>query len=257
MSASLSGFLVTSSHLSSEAQATSEQPSTMALPALRIEAATLSDIEEMAALYTDAFDDNAAYCHVFCDQTTPEGKARAFRWLFERRVRLNMNKGCPFFVIRGDDGRIIGSAGLVPEAKKHNILDLVGVGILEWPFLFGLPSMIRALSRRSPKAGPGPNGEEVHPGAELSMVAVHSGARSRGVGSQLVRHVIAHWDETESRACGSEGPLVLSTQKEENLRFYERLEFRLVREEFVLTGSCDGKQAGFKSWDMVRDTVRR
>lgn len=221
----------------------------------RIEAATLADVDEIAELYTHAFADNAAYSDIFRDQPTEEGKLAAFRWLFRARLRLILGKGCPVLVAKDEGGRIVASAGLVPASKRYGVIDMIANGLLEWPFRFGLPSLLRALGRQPPRPAPGPSGEVRDAAAEISMVAVHESLRGKGVGSALVRRLLEHWDGEEAgeerrrRGGGGgrqedDGPIMLDTQKEENVRFYERLGFRMV--------GVDSSH-GYRSWTFQRD----
>lgn len=206
----------------------------MSLPT--ITEASWADVDEIAALYTEAFIDNGAYSWVFLNQPTEELKARAKCWLFNRRIVVMLRKRSPLYICRDDVGRIIGAAGIVARSESPTTLDMILAGLLLWPLRWGLSSMQRALSWHMPTVFSMPDGTEVRPGAEMSMVAVSPSVQSKGIGSALVRRALDHWDATHPPGGGA---VALSTQKKDNIRFYNRLGFELVSEE--LLGEPDAK----------------
>ena len=219
----------------------------------RIRAATRADAPALAALYADAFEDNPAYASVFqLRDTQPARHAEALAWLFERRAVLAVASGCLFLLAEeaptGDAPAppLLAAAALMPLAKKPNLLAMIEAGVLEWPFRWGLPSLLRALALDGAQTGPvgetrGSEEPQLPPVvAELSMVAVRPDAQGRGIGGALLRELLARWD-----ASGG-GVVALGTQRARNLPFYARAGFVQTREWHA---------GGYTSWSMRRDAA--
>ena len=219
----------------------------------RIRAATRADAPALAALYADAFEDNPAYASVFqLRDTQPARHAEALAWLFERRAVLAVGSGCLFLLAEeaptGDAPAppLLAAAALMPLAKKPNFLAMIEAGVLEWPFRWGLPSLLRALALDGAQTGPvgetrGSEEPQLPPVvAELSMVAVRPDAQGRGIGGALLRELLARWD-----ASGG-GVVALGTQRARNLPFYARAGFVQTREWHA---------GGYTSWSMRRDAA--
>ena len=198
-------------------------------PQLRIRDATPDDARALASLYAAAFDDNPAYGSIFQMRGRSDAAhAASLTWFFERRVLLLLRARCPYLVAEeaAAPHRLVAAGAVVPTAQKPGLLDMLAVGLLEWPFRWGLPSLLRALAWADhvpPEAA-----------ASLAMVAVRPDAQGRGAGTALLSELL--------RRCGG-GPVALSTQRERNLAFYGRA-------GFVVHSEWDG--GGFPSWTMLR-----
>ena len=222
----------------------------------RIRAATRTDAQALAGLYAASFDDNPAYASVFqLRETQPARHAEALAWLFERRAILAVGSGCLFLLAEeaptGDAAvaaapALLAAAALMPLSKKPDFLDMLAAGVLEWPFRWGLPSLLRALALDDAQTRPvgeargAAEPERMPVVAELSMVAVRPDAQGRGIGGALLRELLARWD-----ACGG-GVVALGTQRARNLPFY-------ARAGFVQTREWDA--GGYTSWAMRREAA--
>ena len=204
------------------------------------------DVPALAALYAAALDYNAAFDAVFeLKRDDPAAHTRALTWLFERRVALLLRAGAHYLVASdAASGELLGGAAILLRARKWGLWDMVQVGLLEWPFRFGLPSLLRALTRdgRAPDDPPGAAPFE----GIVSTVAVAPSAQGRGVGSALMRALLEAWD-----AKGG-GPLAPDTQRKINVTFYERLGFRVTLER----SNVGAHGVPYDDWAMRREAQR-
>ena len=201
-----------------------------------------ADEAELAALYTAALEYNPAFDSVFeLRRDDPAGHERALLWLFHRRVALLLAAKAHYLVaVDEHTGALLGGAAILPRARKAGLWDMIRVGLLEWPFRFGLPSLLRALARDT--LPPDPPGAVPFEGL-VSTVAVTPKAQGRGVGSALLRALLARWD------AGGGGALALDTQRARNVPFYERLGFRVIQTDTAV--GAHGVE--YSDWKMRRE----
>jgi ribosomal protein S18 acetylase RimI-like enzyme len=222
------------------------QPARVAAPLCHVlRDASSADEAALAALYTAALEYNPAFDSVFeRRRDDPVGHADALLWLFHRRVALLLSAKAHYLVaVDEHTGLLLGGAAIVPRARaKASVFDMIRVGLLEWPFRFGLPSLLRALSRNT--LPPDPPGAAPFEGL-VSTVAVAPEAQGRGIGSALLRALLARWD-----AAGG-GALALDTQRERNVPFYERHGFRVTQ---TLT-PVGAHGVEYSDWKMRREAV--
>jgi hypothetical protein len=89
-----------------------------------------TDVAELANLYVEAFNDNAAYRYVF--PSNDEG----LRWLFEKRVGMLLDVGSLYLVAKdASTGSIVGGVGCLRRFQKPTMWTMIWHGILKWPFL--------------------------------------------------------------------------------------------------------------------------
>jgi ribosomal protein S18 acetylase RimI-like enzyme len=218
-----------------------------AAPLLRhvLRDASPADEAALAALYTAALEYNPAFDSVFeRRRDDPAGHADALLWLFHRRVALLLSSKAHYLVaVDEHTGVLLGGAAILPRASKAGLWDMLRVGLLEWPFRFGLPSLLRGLARDT--LPPDPPGAVPFEGL-VSTVAVSPEAQGRGVGSALLRALLARWD-----AAGG-GALALDTQRERNVPFYERQGFRVTH---TLT-NVGAHGVEYTDWKMRREAAQ-
>ena len=205
-----------------------------------------ADEAELARLYTAALDYNPAFDAVFeRKRDDPAGHREALLWLFHRRVALLFAAKAHYLVaVDEQSSALLGVAAIVPRASKAGLWDMLRVGLLEWPFRFGLPSLVRALSRDSlPEDPPGVTRYE----GLVSSVAVLPEAQGRGIGSAVMRALLERWD------AGGGGALVLDTQRERNVEFYQRLGFTLTEKVSVL----GAHGVAYDDWKMRRESMQQ
>lgn len=129
-------------------------------------------------------------------------------------------------------------------ANKAGLWEQIRVGLLEWPFRFGLPSLLRALARDKPPPDP-PDAAPFE--GLVSNVSVLPEAQGTGIGSQVMRALLHRWDAEGG------GPLALDTQRERNVAFYQRLGFRVT--QTVQQPGPYGTE--YSDWKMRRETAAR
>ena len=215
-----------------------------AAPAYVLRDARPSDEAELASLYAAALDYNPAFDAVFeLRRDSPAAHAAALTWLFHRRVALLLASRARY-VVAADarTGALLGGAAIVPRASKAGLWDMLRVGLLEWPFRFGLPSLVRALQKDA--LPPDPPGAVPFAGL-VSTVAVAPEAQGRGVGSALMRELLQRWDGAGG------GALVLDTQRDRNVPFYQRLGFVVVHT--VTATGAHGVE--YLDWKMRREAA--
>jgi ribosomal protein S18 acetylase RimI-like enzyme len=224
-------------------------PAPAAAPRCVVRDVTEADAPALAALYASAFDDNAAYCSIFqLRGTDAAAHAASLTWLFEKRVRLVLGAGGPYLICVQEDegaGTVLAAGGIVPHARKAGAWAMLREGILAWPFLWGMPSLLRALTINDLTPPHGVAVAALSPPrppavAALFMVAVAPEAQGRGQGSALLAALLAKWDAADG------GSLELGTQRAQNLPFYQRA-------GFALTAEWDG--GGYTNWTMRREAV--
>jgi len=139
-----------------------DTPPPTRLPEFSLRVATAADARPLAKLYARAFIhiNNPAYLSIF---RLPQGSSRckrALRWLFEKRVRLLVRCGAIILCAVIDSGKgpvPIAAVGTIEATQKASWFDMLVVGLLEWPLLWGLPSLKRALALEGGHYRPNPN----------------------------------------------------------------------------------------------------
>jgi hypothetical protein len=181
------------------------------------------DIDEVAELLADVFADNPAYCQIF----RPKDTIRGLCWLFKRNLLLNQRYGVVRVIcLPGADGQIIGTFSLVPPGSDApSVVDYLKLGLLNMPFKFGLPALIRMFALMNQNQGKISAAAKGAPCWYLGLVAVSRMHRNNGIASGALTRAFGEL-EASSR-------VVLSTQLESNVRFYARLGFQLLAENHM------------------------
>ena len=216
-----------------------------------------NSLHEAAELAAAAFDDSPVYnaiCHGNGEHQTSaaddndDDERRSFRrrflcWLFERNFRMRVGTSANRAVF-DDNGKLIAFFMFVPpDIANVGLWDMLRVGILQAPFLFGIDVVKRLLVA---KADSERIEREIMEDQEFSKVfrlermVVHPSMQGKGVGSHALRQAL---DEAD----GAGLPVMLNTQEERNLRFYGRLGFEVVGTHIL---------AGHTNWTMLRRPVQ-
>lgn len=125
-----------------------------------------------------------------------------------------------------------------PDIPTVGILDMIRVGFLAAPFLFGFGVMQRLLSIKDAYERIEHQVMNNHdkPMYKLERMVVHSRIQNQGIGTHALKLALA-----EADAAGL--PVILGTQEERNVHFYKRMGFCVVGEYDI---------EGIKHWKMVR-----
>ena len=203
-------------------------------PPITFRAASWADVAELGRLYAAAFAENPAYDEIF-ELSGPQKQA-ALCWLFEKRVQVFLYSNLPVLIAQStvnDNTQIVGACAIVPKKQKPSMWALLRNGILLWPFKWGFASLRRALTWEGKIGSVGE--------AEIVMVSVKPEFHGRGIGSQIVRKMLADVQEQI-------GDISLHTQSERNVVFYSRLGFETVSKQ-EMGNSARGR--GYFNWTMI------
>ena len=200
----------------------------------------VEDTDALAALYAASFEDNPAYWSIFQEPRRVEHTASLI-WLFQRRIALVLRSGAQYLCAVDSAGVPVAAGGLVRRSQQASLWDMVCVGLLEWPFRFGLPSLQRLLSMDDAL------GKDTDSDGTMVMVAVSPAHQGRGIGSALLTALLRGWDAAPHCSHGGRsalgetppqqtdephyrGSISLNTQLPGAVRFYERHGFEQTRE---------------------------
>lgn len=202
-----------------------------------------ADVQPTAQVLADAFADNHAYAWMHPRAAT---RARDLRAFFERNLRWHLPLDLTWVATRG--AQIVGTSTLeppggVPSGLRKDIAHWLIPTVRDQ----GLRTFLRTAAagrefgERYRALVKGTRYYHVH------AVAVAPDFQGKGVGSQLVAAAL---EECERLRARDAAPVVLSTQRERNLRLYQRAGFVLEQEHQM--GVRWGSR-GFRTWFMVRE----
>lgn len=189
-------------------------------------------------LLAQAFFDNPAHVYIFPDAST---RAAGLEWLLAGNLRSQPDLSRSFCIVRGHDVVAMGFWTRSDKPQAGNF-DKLRAGVWAAPFRLGVGETRRAFEAL--------HGIERHRtlvvGKQsfwyLNNMAVAEEFRGTGLGSRLLTEQVAR--------IAAEKPgqlLALSTQRERNVGFYERLGFEVAHEEVVGEGG-----GAFVNWTMKR-----
>jgi ribosomal protein S18 acetylase RimI-like enzyme len=186
-----------------------------------------SRLSEASAVLAQAFQDDPAWVWLFPDT---ERRARVLPWLF--RIGFDVT-AADVYATAGD---VLGAARWLPPGRPSMRLGPTLRALVVMPFRLGpvTTSFLaygRAVELLRLEVAPGPHWY-------LAGIGVAPSAQRRGIGSALLAPGI-----DGARRDGL--PVVLLTNTESNLPFYEANGFRVVREG-------DTPRGGPHAWAMVR-----
>jgi ribosomal protein S18 acetylase RimI-like enzyme len=201
------------------------------------------DVEATACLLARAFADNACYAFMHPRAATRVADLTAF---FRRNLTWHAPLGLTW-VAAGASGDVIATATLEPPG---GVPSSIGRLVRHWvvPTLRerGLGAVARIVwtdaefGRHYRRLA----GQETY--WHVHAVAVDPAAQGRGAGTAIMRHALEALDALRVL---QPAPVVLSTQRERNVGFYERFGFELARRARM--GAVAPGEA-FTSWFMRR-----
>lgn len=192
---------------------------------ITIEKMQLSEIDEVAAILTDAFKTNPAYSIIFNETDNP---AEGLMWLFKTNLfLLNRKQQLTHVVREKDSGKIVGTYSLIPpEGAGTPFSAYFHIGIPRFISDFGFSTLRKMMSmddlnKETLKESIKTNGYYY-----LSIVVIKEEYRGMGVGSYAIRNCLESLSLIE-RDCNIVG---LTTQLPENVSFYSKLGFEKIGE---------------------------
>jgi ribosomal protein S18 acetylase RimI-like enzyme len=210
-----------------------EKEATKNLGGLEIGALDPSEIEEALGVISRGMRNNPIHVAAFGD--APERRRKSLHRLFGAAFAV-MGLQKHMLAARGEDGTILGVMGMMPPG---DCLPGPGQRLRMLPSLLrnGPRSAGRTMSWLGAWGKRDPDERHWH----LGPVAVDAHLQGMGIGSKLMRVFCAQMD-----AAGEDA--YLETDKEINVRFYERFGFEVVGEQEVI---------GVPNWFMLRRAGRR
>lgn len=199
---------------------------------LKIETLDAEGVREAVEVIARGMRDNPQHVAAFGEE--PGNRERKLRRLFGAAVGT-LEFGRHMLVARGPDGSIVGVCGMAPPGTCQPGL---GRQLQLMPALLALGprSTGRAMKWMGAWAKQDPDAPHWH----LGPVAVDTHLQGMGIGSKLMQEFSARMD-----AAGEDA--YLETDKEINVRFYERFGFGVIGEQQVL---------GVPNWFMLRHPSR-
>jgi len=223
-------------------------------------------LHKAAELAADAFSNNPLYTAICKDDnagsssstttTTTTTKMddiaeasscrkRFLCWLFERNFRLRLGTSVNK-ALYNQEGELVACFMFVaPDIPDVGFLDMIRVGILMAPILFGLGVVQRFLHIKGEYERIEEEISVCHmkeqPIYKLERMVVRPDMQGRGIGTRALQQALCEADETAL-------PVMLGTQEERNVRFYKRLGFEVLRTDVI---------ANHTSWTMIRQPKNR
>lgn len=207
---------------------------------IKIEKMQAKEIESVAHLLSDAFENNPAYSLIFSH--TNKLREGLF-WLFKTNLYLlNRRQTVTNVVWESDSNQIIGTFSLIPpEGVKNTVSDYLHIGLPQFILKFGIRTLSKMLEMDSFNKDTLKNSIRAEKYYYLSMVVIKEEYRGKGIGSFAIKSCL---NELSNRAkdCRLLG---LTTQLAENVVFYSRLGFEKIDE-----GCIGFKNHNYYNWNM-------
>ena len=197
-------------------------------------------ITEAATLAAAAFDNSPIYNVICGPNCEPEFRQSFLQWLFEHNFRQRIGTDVNRCVL-DSNGKLVAFFMFVsPDTPDVSLWDMIRAGMLKGIFKFGFGVVKRLVTIKEEYE----HIEDIvlkkngyKPIYRLERMVVHPDHQGKGIGSSALKHALKDADDKDLQ-------VMLSTQEERNVRFYERLGFKVVQETIL---------AGHTNWVMIRN----
>lgn len=232
---------------------------------IKLETAKLTsqDFNLAADLLATAFFDNPSHIYIFPDRNN---RLKAIQWTLKCNLNLNYQQ----YIDKSLHSQNLTEANILhhsfalveenqppgtrqikamafwnpPESDSVSWLSMIKEGLLTMPFRFGWGSFQRMFTVLEDIATTKKQVLNGTPAWYLNNMVVAPELRGKGIGTQILK------EQLQTVVAPSGYPAILMTQKETNVRFYERLGFK-VESKLVLG---KGKNA-FTNWCLLRQPI--
>ncbi|CAK9067563.1 Puromycin N-acetyltransferase [Durusdinium trenchii] len=189
-----------------------------------------------AVMMADAFADRPNAWRAICgSENHPSFRRQMLQWLFERNLWLRRSAGCNRAVLM--EGQLACTFMFVaPETPDVGFCQMLQAGLLKAPFLFGCSAVRRFLEAKAIEEAE----IKVDGAFRLERMVVSPQLQGQGIGSSALKVALAEADLAKK-------PVMLTTNEERNVTFYQRLGFQVLRSA---TRSLAGET--YEVWVMVR-----
>ncbi|KAJ3054721.1 hypothetical protein HDU99_007712, partial [Rhizoclosmatium hyalinum] len=211
-------------------------------------------LDQIHSLLAQEFTDSDIYKTLYFSTTH---RHQVIPWFLSKRLLLNIHNlyiAVDNTLFETGTLRVLGHASVSPPGAKGmnmpGLWQLLTTGFLLFPVYFGAQSFQRFFDLTKawdPLMEDATRGKGVYGAVEL--VVVREDQRGKGVGTELVKEAVdLAWKGN------GEGVLVLTTQEERNVRFYERAGFKVVSEGVVTIpkGVLGSEITGVQNWVMEK-----
>jgi ribosomal protein S18 acetylase RimI-like enzyme len=207
---------------------------------IQIKKIQTEELEQVALLLTDAFENNPAYSLIF--NHTGQLREGLF-WLFKTSLYLlNRRQKVTNVVKEEDSNKIIATFSLIPpEGVKNTLPDYFHIGLFRFILKFGIRTLSKMLGMDALNKNTLKKSFREEKYYYLSMVAVKKEYRGKGIGSFALKSCLGELSEMEKNC----RPVGLTTQLTENVSFYSRLGFEKLDE-----GHITFKENTYYNWNM-------
>ena len=207
---------------------------------IKCEVLDASYIEECALVMAKAFVDSPSYRYILQDMLDPQARVDALQWLFSRNLQLVLCYKKSRSALRGvllspdqqpgshsstEKAAVACCFLWLPEADSRlSIVELLWAGLWQVPFRFGhstfrrLTTVLDDFQKQAVAQSKSPNRK-----IRLERMVVHPDHQGKGWGSEALRQTIQQEEE--------ETQVDIFTQEARNVRFYQRLGFKIVNEK--------------------------
>jgi GNAT superfamily N-acetyltransferase len=195
-------------------------------------------VDAVASLLARALFDDRAYAVLFPDEATrPAGLERFFRGHLANHVPSRCS-----FVHVADDGGVLATVTLRPPGGVRIPAARLARGLASLALAYGVGMVRRVLAVKDVYEELERRSAGGVPYWHVHMMGVQPELQGKGIGGVLLDAALAPCARTPA-------PIVLTTHKPINVRFYQRAGFRVTHEEQVSPAGV----AAYTVWCMRRD----
>jgi GNAT superfamily N-acetyltransferase len=208
---------------------------------------TPKDFARAAHLLAEAFFDNPSHTYIF---PNPDTRLKLLQWGLKANLKLNLtppkNIGHSFAIVEGD--RSLGTSEIkamafwhLPECGSISLFHKIASGWLIAPWKLGRKNYRRLLEVMSAIDRIKDRVLGDRRAWYLNNMVVAKELRGTGLGTALLKN------QLQSVVEPSGFPAILMTQREANVRFYQRLGFEVATESIIGMG-----ESAFTNWCLIR-----